>query len=169
MPSEATSYFEKISMRYTMHYPNGLPYAYANKYLERKRKKKSDEFGSRPSLMQSDLSVENGLFRLKPKSGFLTRPKKGCFDSTVFDRVFRLGDPVEKLDFFDWIYRSKNSVEKLYTCFSNLLHRSSNRKTHTHMPTHPYQVPHSSIIQQRRRWLGYYCCCFSPQVSAAHS
>ena len=39
----------------------------------------------RPFLMQSDLSVENGLFRLKPKSGFLTQSKKGFFDSTCFD------------------------------------------------------------------------------------
>ena len=39
----------------------------------------------RPFLMQSDLSVENGLFRLKPNSGFLTQSKKGFFDSTFFD------------------------------------------------------------------------------------
>ena len=39
----------------------------------------------RPFLMQSDSSVENGLFRLKPKSGFLTQSKKGFFDSTFFD------------------------------------------------------------------------------------
>ena len=63
--------------------------------------------------MQSDLSVENGLFRLKPKSGFLTQSKKGFFDSTFFDGEFRLADPVEKLDFFDWIpCQSKNSVRK---------------------------------------------------------
>ena len=34
--------------------------------------------------MQSDLSVENGLFRLKPESGFLTQ-------------LFRLDPPVEKV------------------------------------------------------------------------
>ena len=39
----------------------------------------------RPFLMQSDLSVENGLFRLKPQSGFLTQSKKGFFNSTFFD------------------------------------------------------------------------------------
>ena len=49
--------------------------------------------------MQSDLSVENGLFRLKPKSGFLTQSKKGLF----------------RLDFFstensDWRIQSKNST-----------------------------------------------------------
>ena len=68
-------------------------------------------------IMQSDWSVENGLFRLKPKSGlsyavalteaqiraFLRSRKKAFFDSTFFDWQFRLADPVEKLDFFDWI------------------------------------------------------------------
>ena len=32
---------------------------------------------ARPFLTQSDWSVENGLFRLKPESGFLTQSKKG--------------------------------------------------------------------------------------------
>ena len=36
-------------------------------------------------LTQSDLSVENGLFRLKPKSGFLTQSKKSFFDLSFFD------------------------------------------------------------------------------------
>ena len=40
--------------------------------------------GLRPFLIQSDLSVENGLFRLRPKSGFLTQSKKGFLDSTFF-------------------------------------------------------------------------------------
>ena len=39
----------------------------------------------RPFLIQSDLSVENGRFRLKPKWGFLTQSKKGFFDSPFFD------------------------------------------------------------------------------------
>ena len=34
---------------------------------------------------RSDLSVENGLSRLKPKSGFLTQSKNSFFDSTFFD------------------------------------------------------------------------------------
>ena len=29
-----------------------------------------------------------------------------------FDRVFRLTDPVGKVEFFDWIPQSENSVEK---------------------------------------------------------
>ena len=37
----------------------------------------------RPFLMQSDLSVENGLFRMKPKSGFL-RGLKRAFSTRLF-------------------------------------------------------------------------------------
>ena len=54
--------------------------------------------------MQSDLSVGNGLFRLKPKSGFLTQSKKGFYrlristgGSSKKTRLFRLDPPVEKL------------------------------------------------------------------------
>ena len=39
----------------------------------------------RSFLIQSDLSVENGRFRLKPKSSFLIQSKKGFFDSIFFD------------------------------------------------------------------------------------
>ena len=42
------------------------------------------DFGLRPFLMQSDLSVENVRFRLKPKSSFLIQPKKGFFNSLYF-------------------------------------------------------------------------------------
>ena len=59
----------------------------------------------RPFIMQSDLSVENGLFRLKPKSGFLTQSKKDFFDST-----FSTGNS-------DWRIQSKNSVEKVLHVF----------------------------------------------------
>ena len=52
----------------------------------------------RAFLIQSDLSVENGLLRLKPKSSFLLQSKKGFFHSTFFDGEFRLADPVKKLD-----------------------------------------------------------------------
>ena len=30
----------------------------------------------------------------------------------LFRLIFRLADPVEKVDFFDWIPQSENSVEK---------------------------------------------------------
>ena len=38
----------------------------------------------RAFLIQSDLSVENGLFRLEPRSSFLTQSNEGFFDSTFF-------------------------------------------------------------------------------------
>ena len=45
-----------------------------------------DDFGSRPFLIQSDLSVENGRFRLKPQIGLSYTIEKGLFfDSTIFD------------------------------------------------------------------------------------
>ena len=37
--------------------------------------------------MQSDLSVENGRFRLKPKSGFLTQSKKGFLPEQRLDEL----------------------------------------------------------------------------------
>ena len=73
---------------------------------------------SRPFLIQSDLSVENGLTRLKPKSGFHTHSKKRLFRLNFFRlRIPTLAHPVEKLDFFDWILKSKNSVEKVLHVF----------------------------------------------------
>ena len=104
----------------------------------------------RPFLIQSDLSVKNGLFLLKPKSGFLIQSKKGFFDSTFFDLEFRLADPVEKLDVFDWILQSKNSVEKvLHVFFEPIasLIPPPNTHPHGHTVTHPYQVLHCSMIQ----------------------
>ena len=97
--------------------------------------------GIRPFLIQSDLSVENGLFRLKPKSGFLTQSKKGLFRLNFFStensdwriqsknstlQLIRLADPVEKLG------------RKNLHVFWNRSHRSSNRQTHTHTATRPH-------------------------------
>ena len=91
----------------------------------------------RPFLTQSDLSVENGCFRLKPKSIFLTQSKKGLFDSTFFlTEFFRLGDSVDKLEFFDRICRSKNSVEKvLHLFFKPMASLISPQNTHPHAHT----------------------------------
>ena len=66
--------------------------------------------------------------------------------------------PVEKLSTGSssrktqyWILQSKNSVEKVSHVFLNRSHRSSipppNKHPHGHTATHPYQVPHCSIIQ----------------------
>ena len=79
----------------------------------------------RPFLMQSDLSVENGLFRLKPKSSFFSR--KRAFST----QLFLTGNS-------DWRIQSKNSVEKVHTCFLNRSHRPSHHQTHTHTATRPH-------------------------------
>ena len=92
----------------------------------------------RPYLMQSDLSVENGLFRLKPKSGFLTQSKKG-FSTQLFST-----------ENSDWRIQSKNSTfstgsfsrktqsKKFYTYFLNRSHRPSHNQAHTHTATRPH-------------------------------
>ena len=91
----------------------------------------------RPFLIQSGLSVENGRFRLKPKSGFLTHTvEKGLFRLN-FCTEFRLGDPVEKLDLFDWICQSNNSVEKVLHLFFEpigVLISPQNTHPHAHTP-----------------------------------
>ena len=114
----------------------------------------------RSFLTQSDLSIENYLLRLNPKSGILKSRKRD-----LSTQLFSTGSHT----FSTRSPSRKTQSKKFSTCFLNPSHRSSHHKTHTYTPTHPYQVPHSSIIQQRRRWLGYHCCCFSPQVSVAYS
>ena len=86
----------------------------------------------RAFLTQSDLSVENGLSRLKPKSGFLTQSKKSFFDG-----VFRLGDPVEKVSFSTGSASRKTqskSFTRVFLTHFNPSHRSSHHKAHTHTP-----------------------------------
>ena len=117
-----------------------------------------------------EFASENGRFRLKAKSGFLTQSKKSlrAFSTQFFfDGVFPSGGSSRKT----WHFRLDLPVEKIsrkgFTCVF-LTHRIA-YPTIKHTPTHPYQVPHSSTIQQRRRLLGYQCCCFSPQISVAHA
>ena len=78
----------------------------------------------RPFLIQSDLSVENVLVRLKPRSGFLTQSKK-AFSTQLFST-----------ENSDWLIQSKN-----------LTFSTGSSHPHGHTATHPYQVPHCSIIQ----------------------
>ena len=94
----------------------------------------------RPFLIQSDLSVENGLFRLKPKSSFLIQSKR-AFSTQLFST-----------ENSDWRIQSKNSTfstgsssssrktqsKKFYTCFLNRSHRSSHHQTLTHRATRPH-------------------------------
>ena len=63
--------------------------------------------------MQSDLSVENGLFRLKPKSGLLTQSKKGFFDSLFRLNFFRLRIPTGGSSRKTRLFRLDPPVEKL--------------------------------------------------------
>ena len=89
----------------------------------------------RPFLTQSDLSVENGLFRLKPK----------WLSYTVEKRAFRT--QLFSTEFSGWGIQSKNSTfltgsasrkaqsEKFYTCFFNPSHRSSHHQKHPHAHT----------------------------------
>ena len=108
-------------------------------------------------------------FSTEAQIGLSYTVEKGLFRLNFFRLRIRTGGSSRKLYFFNWILQSKNSVEKVLPPILNPSHRLSQHKAHTHTPTHPYQVPHSSIIQQRRRCLCYHCCCFSPQVSVAHS
>ena len=74
---------------------------------------------------------------------------------------------------FSTVVDSTACVISRISCVDNVFEPSAwiiPSQKHTHAHTHPYQGPHSSILQKRRRWLGsYHCCCFSPQVSVAHS
>ena len=95
--------------------------------------------------MQSDLSLENGLFR---QNRALLRSRKRAF-STQFFSTENSGWRIQsKNSTFSTGSCSRNSQsKKFFTCFLNRSHRSSHHQTHYHTATHPYQVPHCSIIQ----------------------
>ena len=85
-------------------------------------------FNLRPFLIQSDLSVENGPFRSKPKSGFLMYAvEKGLFRLNLFRLRIPPGGSSRK-----------TQSKKFYTCFFNRSHRSSHHQTHTHTATRPH-------------------------------
>ena len=104
----------------------------------------STPFRFMPFLTQSDFSVENGLFRLEPKSGFLTQSKRSFFDSLCFDRVFRLGDPVEKVTSSTGSASRKTRSKKIYTCFFDPSHLISPPNTHPTRP-HTHTRYHSTV------------------------
>ena len=131
----------------------------------------SSSWELRTFLTQSDLSVENGHFRLLKEAqiGLSLHSRKKAFSIQVFSPKFSREIQSKNLTFSAGSSSRKTQSKKFCTCFFNPSHCSSHHKTHTHTPTHSYQVPHSSIIQHRRRCLGYHCCCFLPQVCVAHS
>ena len=87
--------------------------------------------------MQSDLSVENGLFGRSPNRAFL-HSRKRAFSTQLFST-----------ENSDWRIQSENSFstgsssrktqsKKFYTCFFNRSHRPSHHQTHTHTATWPH-------------------------------
>ena len=98
----------------------------------------------RPFLIQSDLSVENGRFRLKPKSAFL-HSRKRAFSTQLFSTEFSdWGIQSKNLTFSTESVSRKTQSKKFYTCCLNSSHSSSHHKIHTHTPTHPNQV-HTAV------------------------
>ena len=92
-----------------------------------------------------------------------------------FVKLFRLKRSTEQSD--SHIQSTKSSIRldvRLGLLSRNRFrtHRiviPATKHTRPHIHTR-YQAPHSSTIQQHRRWLGcYHCCCSSPQISVAHS
>ena len=88
-----------------------------------------------PILTQSDLSVENGLFRLKPKSGFLTIHSRKIVQKELFrldffrlrfwtGRSSRKSLPVQKL--------SRKSFASVLTC--RIARAPPNTLPHAHTP-----------------------------------
>ena len=101
-------------------------------------------------------AAEKGLF-LRLNVFRLRIPTGGSSRKT---RFFRLDSPVEKL--------SRTSVTRVFWT-DRIAHPTIN-----HTPTRPHgHTPISGTTMQyhkrRWRWLGYPCCCFSQQVSVAHS
>ena len=82
----------------------------------------------RPCLTHTDLLVENGLSRLKPKSGFLTQSKKGFFDAFL-THPFRLS-------FLTWGSSGKTQLKKfLHLFFERISSLIPPQNTHPHAHT----------------------------------
>ena len=89
--------------------------------------------------------------------------KNRFFDSNFFDRAIGLAHQAGKSRRFDWICQLDCSIENVLQthCIAY-----STKETHTRPHTH---TRYHSILQRRRRLGCNHCCCFSPQVSVAHS
>ena len=106
----------------------------------------------RPFLTQWDLSVENGIFRLRAKSG------KGLFRLTFFRLSFPPGGSTRKSKLFQskkyYFLTGSPPVEKLSrksftgAFLARRIDHPTTKHTptcpHTHTSTHPHQVPHST-------------------------
>ena len=121
--------------------------------MENSTRKTENRSGTlRPFVIQADLSVGNGRFRLKPKPIFFIQ--SNTFFSTQLCRLSfptggssrktgLLGIQSKNLTFSTGSVSRKTQSKKFFTFFFNSSHRSSHHKTHTRTPTHPYQVPHA--------------------------
>ena len=98
----------------------------------------------RPIFLQSDLSVNNGLFRLNPKSGFLTQSRKG------------LSTQLFSTENSDWRIQSKNSVEKVSHVFHEpIASPIPPQNTLTTTRPHTYTRYHTAVSYKALtlRWL----------------
>ena len=71
-------------------------------------------------------------FSTEAQIGHSYTVEKGLFRLNIFRLSFPAGGS------------SRKTQSKKFHLFLNPSHRSSNRKTHTHTPTDPYQVPHNN-------------------------
>ena len=99
--------------------------------------------------------VEEGFFRLN--LFLLTIPTGGSGRKTL---LFLLNPTVEKL--------SRNCFSRFF--FTDRIAHFTSK----HIPTRPHGhalIPGTTPRYHTRhgRWIGYHCCCFSQQVSVAHS
>ena len=75
-------------------------------------------------------------FSAEAQIGLFYTVEKGLFRLNFFRLSFPTGGPVEKLDFFDWICQSKNSVEKnLHIFFESIASLIPPQNTHPHAHT----------------------------------
>ena len=130
------------------------------KYLQWQAISYTVGFVSRKRLVSTEAQIGRAFLRSR-KRGFSTQ--------LCLTELSDWGIQSKNLTFLTGSASRKTQSKKVYTGLFIPSHRSSHHKTHTHTPTQSYQVPHSSIFQERRRCLGYHCSCFSPQVSVAPS
>ena len=91
-------------------------------------------------------------FSTEAQIGLSYTVEKGLFRLNSFRLSFPTGDPVEKLDFFDWICQSKTQSKKFYTCFfqpiaSLILPQNTHPHDHTPIPgtTQQYHTTASTL------------------------
>ena len=120
----------KVQKRFPwgVNYSSSKAISYAVGFVSRKRPFSTDE-----AQIGLSYAVEKGLYRLN-----------------FFRLRIPTGGSSRKTQSFDWILQSKNSVEKVLHVFFEPVASPippPNTHPHGHTATHPYRVPHCSIIQ----------------------